>query len=161
MSVRARVQLLGNLGSRSFLTIVSQKEREPIRSSANELASRLIARESSTAPDASAAVIAANVLAAVSADLCRFVGSDGCYALLTRARSQAQSAHPALKNITIIAGLDLALQGVPESIQEHGAAKIAAGLESTLVAVVELLGRLIGDELAMKLLENSSDEAAQ
>ena len=98
----------------------------------------------------------------MSADLRRFIGSDGCHALLTRALSRTQADHRALQNISIIAQPDLSVQGVPESIQAHGAAETAAALESTLTALIELLGRLIGDELAMKLIEqNPSDGASR
>jgi hypothetical protein len=37
----------------------------------------------------------------------------------------------------------------------HGDAATAEALESMLVRLVELLGRLIGDDMAMKLIERS------
>lgn len=122
--------------------------------------SRLIARESSATSDPNAAAVAAGVVRRIAADLSRFIGNDGCQALLLRARSHAQAAHPALKDISIIAHPDLSVHGVPESIQAHGAAETAAGLESTLVALIGLLGRLIGDELAMKLVERNPADGA-
>jgi hypothetical protein len=122
------------------------------------LVSRLIAREAGAASDSNAAAMAANVIQRITADLCHFLGSDGCDALLMRARSQAQAAHPSLKNITIVALPDPSVQGVPESIQAHGVAETAAGLESTLVSLIELLGRLIGDELAMKIVDQDRAE---
>jgi hypothetical protein len=45
--------------------------------------------------------------------------------------------------------------GVPETIMAHGDAATAEALESMLVRLVELLGRLIGDDMATKLIERS------
>lgn len=45
--------------------------------------------------------------------------------------------------------------GVPETITAHGDAATAEALESMLVHLVELLGRLIGDDMATKLIERS------
>ena len=47
------------------------------------------------------------------------------------------------------------IDGVPETIMAHGEAATAEALESMLVHVVELLGRLIGDDMAAKLIERS------
>jgi hypothetical protein len=47
------------------------------------------------------------------------------------------------------------IDGVPETIMAHGDAATAEALESMLVHVVELLGRLIGDDMAKKLIEHS------
>jgi hypothetical protein len=145
----------------SLIIVPERKQKEiTVGSTASEVVSRLIARESSGTADPNPAAIAATVLQHISADLSRFIGSDGCHALLLRAHAHAHEVHPALKNISISAQPNLSVHGVPESIQSHGAAEIAAGLESTLVAVIELLGRLIGDELAMKLVEQNSADVA-
>ena len=101
-------------------------------------------------------MIAGAVLQRVSADLSRYIGSDGCHALLVRAHAQSKSAHAPLKSISILAPPDLSLHGLPESIQKHGAPETAVALEATLVALIELLVRLIGEELAMKLVEQHS-----
>lgn len=47
------------------------------------------------------------------------------------------------------------IDGVPETIMAHGDAATAEALESMLVHLVELLSRLIGDEMATKLIERS------
>jgi len=122
--------------------------------------SRFIARESSVTSDPNPAAIAATVLQRISANLCRFIGSDGCHALLMRSLARARATHPAVNNIRIIAQPHPSLDGVPESIQRHGATETAAALESTLTALIELLGRLIGDELAMRLLEQNPADVA-
>jgi hypothetical protein len=45
------------------------------------------------------------------------------------------------------------LEGVPELIRTHGAAATAGALESLLLTLLGLLGRLIGDDMVMRLVE--------
>jgi hypothetical protein len=45
---------------------------------------------------------------------------------------------------------------VPETIMAHGDAATAEGLESVLVHLVELLGRLIGNDMTTNLIERSA-----
>jgi hypothetical protein len=47
------------------------------------------------------------------------------------------------------------IDGVPETIMAHGDAATAEALESMLVHLVQLVGRLIGDDMATKLIERS------
>jgi hypothetical protein len=47
------------------------------------------------------------------------------------------------------------IDGVAETITAHGDVATAEALESMLVRLVELLGRLIGDDMATKLIERS------
>jgi hypothetical protein len=81
------------------------------------------------------------------------VGPDGCHALLTRARAQAQADHTALDQIHVRAGSEPCIHGVAEAIMAHGDAATAKALEAMLISLVELLGRLIGDDMATKLIE--------
>jgi hypothetical protein len=87
--------------------------------------------------------------------LSRWVGSDGCHALFTRALSQARTDHPALGQIQFRARTEPYIEGVAETIIAHGDAATANALESMVVRLVELLGRLIGDDMATKLIERS------
>lgn len=86
-------------------------------------------------------------------ELSRWVGPDGCHALFTRARAQARADYPALEQIQLRAQSEPYLEGVAETIMAHGDATTAEALESLLVRLVELLGRLIGDDMATKLIE--------
>jgi hypothetical protein len=88
-------------------------------------------------------------------ELSRWVGSDGCHALFTRALAQTRTDHPALGQIQLHARSDPYVDSVAESIMAHGDPATAAGLEALLVHLIELLGRLIGDDMAMKLIERS------
>jgi hypothetical protein len=87
--------------------------------------------------------------------LSRWVGPDGCHALFARALAEARTEHPALMQIQLRARSEPYVDGVAETIMAHGETATAEGLESMLVRVIALLERLIGDEMAMKLIEQS------
>ena len=88
-------------------------------------------------------------------ELSRWVGPDGCHALFTRALAQARAEYPALGQIQLHARSDPYIDGVAETIMAHGDPATAVGLEAMLVHLIELLGRLIGDDMATKLIERS------
>jgi hypothetical protein len=89
-------------------------------------------------------------------ELSRWVGPDGCHALFTRALAQARTDYPPLLQIKLRAGSEPYIGGVAETVVAYGDAATGKGLESMLVHLVELLGRLIGDDMATKLIERSS-----
>ena len=103
-------------------------------------------------PDARAAASACDN---VYKELSRWVGSDGCHALFTRALAQAQTENPALGQIQLRARSEPYIDGLAEAIMAYGDDATAEALESMLVRLVELLGRLIGDDMGMKLIERS------
>lgn len=88
-------------------------------------------------------------------ELSRWVGPDGCHALFTRALVQARVEYTALGQIQLHARSDPYIDGVAESIMAHGDPATTEGLEAMLVNLIELLGRLIGDDMAMKLIERT------
>ncbi|HLA14016.1 MAG TPA: hypothetical protein VJZ25_03250, partial [Gemmatimonadaceae bacterium] len=90
--------------------------------------------------------------------LSRWVGRDGCHALFTRALAQGRADHPTLDHIRLQARAEPYVDGIAETITAHGDAVAAEALETVLARLVELLGRLIGDDMAMKLIERSIDE---
>jgi len=132
---------------------------------AQELARRLLARDA-PAEDAPDAVAAATdqVCGRVSANLSRWFGIDGTNALFARALVQAQADHPALANVRYSHQSAVCLERLVESARIHGANAAADGVAAILTALIELLGRLIGLDIAMRLVEQSipadvSDEA--
>lgn len=88
--------------------------------------------------------------------LARWLGPDGCHGLFTRALTETRADHPALEQIFLRARSEPYLDGVAGSIAAHGDASTADALESVLTRVVELLGRLIGDEMAARLIDQES-----
>jgi hypothetical protein len=88
-------------------------------------------------------------------DLSQWVGLDGTHALFTRALTEARTESDALDQIQLRRGVKPYVHGVAESITSSGDAPTAEALEAMIVHVVELLGRLIGDDMATKLIELS------
>ena len=88
-------------------------------------------------------------------ELSRWVGLDGCYALFSRALAQARTDYPALAQIEIRARSQPHIDLVAETIMARGDAATADGLEFMLERLIELLGRLIGEDMATKLIERS------
>ena len=130
--------------------------------SARQLARRLIntRRPEQTGAD-SAARAAAAACDHLYRELSRWVGPDGCHALFTRALAQARTEYPALGQIQLRARSEPYIDGVAETIMAHGDPATAEALESMLVRLVELLGRLIGDDMGMKLIERSLTASEQ
>lgn len=126
------------------------------RSPARQIARRLInSRRAESAGDSTDARAAAAACDRLYGELSRWVGPDGCHALFTRALAQARDEHPALAKIHLQPRSEPYLDGVPEAIMAHGDRATADAFESMLARLVELLGRLIGDDMAMKLIERS------
>jgi hypothetical protein len=125
--------------------------------SALELTRRLLAREAAgREPPDDAAAAARLACERIYRDLGRWLGPAGCRALFTRALSQARAEHPELGEIRVRDQSEPALDGVAESIERHGASTVARGLEALLVALLVLLGRLIGDDMAARLVGQSA-----
>jgi hypothetical protein len=130
-------------------------------SPARKIVRRLIAsRRSELAAGESAARTAAEGCDHLHRELSRWVGTDGCHALFTRALPHARTEHPALGKIQLRARSTPYIDGLAEAIMTHGDAATAEALESMLIRLVELLGRLIGDDMAMKLIEREVDASA-
>jgi hypothetical protein len=123
---------------------------------AREIAGRLISsRRSERKGGETAARAAAAACDNLYRELSRWVGSDGCHALFTRALAETRIEYPALAQIQLHARSEPYIDGVAETIMAHGDPATAEALESMLVRLVELLGRLIGDDMAVKLIERS------
>lgn len=124
---------------------------------ARQLTRRIIAGEAPEDDSPDVAVAAAHTAGErLYRELARWLGATGCHALLTRALADARVEHPALAEIRVEHRSAPTLEGVADSVRAHGAAAVAAGLESLLVTLLELLGRLIGDDMAARLVEASA-----
>jgi hypothetical protein len=120
-----------------------------------DLATQLIAHARRNGRASGAVEVAATAFDGLAAQLCRWLGAGGCHALLTRALAQAKANHPALSGLEIVSGANARVGRVSEGVEAHGAKKMGAGLEAALVSVLDLVGRLIGDDLSVKLVELS------
>lgn len=128
---------------------------------ARELARRLIDRARvENAGSLDPAQLAAATLDRLYQDLAIWVGLDGCHALFTRALAEARLKYPLLETIQLHARSSPYLEGVEETIEQHGAGETAEALESMLVTLIELMGRLIGDDMATNLIERGFADSA-
>lgn len=125
--------------------------------SARELTRRLVARAApeGEAPDSSALAVHAACERACR-QLSRSLGAHGFHALLTRALAQAAVEHPLLKEMRIGRPSEPFLGGVAGMVQTHGAPAIAAGLEVMLETLLDVLGRLVGDDMVAQLVEQGA-----
>jgi hypothetical protein len=79
----------------------------------------------------------------------RWIGAEGYRALLERALGLARAEHPALGGLSCLGG-DGAMMA---AVRAHGAGEVTAGLVASVAALIELLGRIIGEEMAVRLVE--------
>ncbi len=94
-------------------------------------------------------------------ELSRWVGSVGCHALFPRALAEARVSHPLLTDVRVQKGDQPYFEGTAEIIDAHGASATAEAFEAMLVTLVGLLGRLIGDDMAVKLILQSLPEVVR
>src|SRR5580704_5982434 len=132
------------------------------RDRARELACQLLTRETLAPPGADTTNGADRVCRRVSDELSRWVGNDGCRALFARALASAQAGggHPALEMVRISVGSAYCLDGLADSATRHGVPAATDGAAAVLAALIELLGHLIGDDMALNLLEQSAQARA-
>jgi hypothetical protein len=118
------------------------------------VAERLWARAANgaTAP-AEVAVAADRMCSEIGAGLRRWIGTAGYSALLDRALAQSRFGHPVLEGLSCL-GADAST--IADLVRERGAGEISAGLVAVVRELVELLGRIIGPELVMHLVEQIS-----
>ncbi len=149
--------------TRGFINTANQRKDTPSRDkpSAGQIAHRLInVRRSEPAGSRTPAHAAVDACNQLHQDLSRWVGLDGCHALFTRALAHARTDYPLLEEIQLRPRSEPYVEGGTETIDAYGAAQTAEAIESMLSGLIELLGRLIGDDMAMKLIEESFPEAA-
>lgn len=122
-------------------------ERSPSVTAAGR---RLWARESADADGGPPA--AARICSRVGDGLARWIGRDGYRALFRRAREEELPTHPAL------AGLDCdgtEPEWVAAAVAAHGAETASAAVLALVTALMVLLGRVVGEEMAIQLVEQA------
>jgi len=120
---------------------------------ATEVARRLWERtagDSKTPEDVEMA--AERMCAQLYAGLGRWVGSMGYRTLLDRALVLARAEHPALGGLVCLGGDHRVTTATQRA---DGAPQVAAGMVALVAALVEVLGRILGEEMAMRLVEQT------
>lgn len=82
----------------------------------------------------------------------RWIGVAGYRALLDRSLGEVRAPHPALAGLTCAGGDEAALR---KAVKQHGAEATTAGMVALLSRVIESLGRILGEEMAVNLVEQT------
>lgn len=88
----------------------------------------------------------------LQAGLVRWVGTDGYSALLHRVLERVRAEHPALSRLSCN-GSDK--QEIAAAVRAHGAAEVTAGMMALVAALIDLLGRIVGEEMAVELVNQA------
>lgn len=125
----------------------------PKSAAATDAARGLWARAAGSAsvPD-EVAVGAERMCTALRMGLGRWIGAEGYRALLDRALGLTCAEHPALYGLPCLGDDEMATEA---AVRTHGAGEVAAGLVALVVTLIELLGRIIGEEMAVRLVEQT------
>ena len=93
---------------------------------------------------------AAHLCTQLDSGLSRWVGTVGYHVILDRALSLTRPAHPALTNVSCRIDDTASLES---AIRDHGAQPVAAGMIALLESLIDVLGRIIGEDLATHLID--------
>lgn len=123
---------------------------------AREIVRRLVASAAPTHEQANAGLTPALRAAYETSQngLIRWFGPAGARALYTRAIMQAQPEHPVLERARARYAQDGNLDNVFKDLTTaHDDTVVSAALEAVLIKLFELLGRLVGDDMAARIVE--------
>lgn len=102
------------------------------------------------------ALAADRMCAQLRAGLGRWIGDAGYRSLFERALRVTRTDHPALAQLSFDAGDQVATSA---EVRAHGTREVAAGMVALVGTVIQLLGRIIGEEMALRLVEHWGDRA--
>ena len=117
---------------------------------ATDAARRFWARVAGDSAPEEVALVAELAHTELRAGLGRWIGIEGYRALLDRALARAEAEHPALGTLAFLGG-DQPVTTAAE--RARGAAEVAAAMVALVAALIDSLGRIIGKEMALRLVE--------
>lgn len=123
---------------------------------ARSAAERLLARgrgAKALSASGDSLTIAEDVVGALASTLSRWFGVHGYHALITRALADVRLTHPAIATIRVRSPAEPALVGLADAGAVHGIDATLEAVTTVLATIVDLLVRLIGEDLAMNLVE--------
>jgi hypothetical protein len=127
--------------------------------SATEAAHRLWARYAGDEATAEGLASASERLfSELETRLARWVGAEGFRVLWGRALKQAQEGHSALASLS---DREWGGRAVASAVQAHSARQVAAGVIAVLATLIDLLGRIIGQEMAVRLVEETGGPSSR
>jgi hypothetical protein len=120
---------------------------------ATEVARRHWARavgDTSTLEEVAAA--AERTCTQLQAGLARWVGTMGYRALIDRALLLARAEHPALGSLSCHGGDEPVTTA---AVRAHSAAEVATGMVALVATLIDLLSRIVGEEMAVELVNQA------
>ena len=127
-------------------------------SAADRLLSRARAAANARAVSHDPLDVAEMVGRQLASTLSRWFGPYGYHALLSRALADAVRSHPSLAPVRVQGPTDPVLVRLADAAAANGIDATMGGVTTVLATIVELLGRLIGEDLAMNLMEQVMPE---
>jgi hypothetical protein len=127
--------------------------------SARDLTNHLVARAALAehAPER-----AANAACEIACkQLSRSLGPIGFNGLFTRALVQAEAEHPLLRELRLVRGTASPMPPIADAVAKYGPQPVADALSATLVALFELLARLVGMDVVVRLVERNPPAGMQ
>ena len=124
------------------------------RGSSREIARQMLEREAAGVTEvARLGAALERTFTRVSGNMRRSLGEDGYAALLARAAMTMASDESVLTVIprSDAMGIDL---DIATAVEAHGVPAVRAALESLLAALVDIIGDLIGEDMARTLLDH-------
>jgi hypothetical protein len=118
---------------------------------AREIARELTHELRGATTDSARVEAAERTCARVSDGLSRWFGAYGSRALFSRALKSAQLGNPSLRAVTVADSP--CVTGLAEAVTAHGGKATADGLVAMMTALADLIGRLVGDDLGIRLFE--------
>jgi len=120
---------------------------------ATEVARRVWARDADDASAPEEATAAAErICVQLQAGLVRWVGTAGYRALLHRVLELARAEHPALSRVSCNGSDE---QEIAAAVRAHGAAEVTAGMVALVATLIDLLSRIVGEEMAVELVNQA------
>ncbi|MBA2628381.1 MAG: hypothetical protein H0U85_10235, partial [Gemmatimonadales bacterium] len=107
----------------------------------------------SPADNAATAAVIERVCERLGTGLARWIGPDGYRALLRRALDEHRDIHPDFAMLACD-GNDGAR--IAEAVDRNGAERLLAALESLIGILINLLGRIVGEAMAIQLIEQAA-----
>ncbi len=81
------------------------------------------------------------------------MGDDGCAALFGRAFSAAHDQHAAIDSLRVAGDCEIPRERLLAAIETHGAAATTSAVEALLAGLVDILARLIGTDMTLRILD--------
>lgn len=82
----------------------------------------------------------------------RWIGADGYRALLHRALGLARAEYPTLTGLSWRGGEE---PEIAAAVRAHGPAEVTASVVGLVATLIDLLGRIVGEEMAVQLVEQT------